>query len=568
MRGPGEERIALLLGHDAPMIAALLGVLKSGKTYVPLDPSYPEERLLLMLQDSQASAIISNSETWRLASQLAQHRLPILHLDELRDLPENPDFPAAITADTLAYILYTSGSTGQPKGVMQKHRNVLHHIRNYTNNLHISDQDRLTLLSSYCFDAAVMDIYGALLNGATLYPFDLREQSWNDLAAWLKIHEITLYHSTPTVYRYFLGALHSGDKFPKLRLVVLGGEEVVKGDVELYRRHFPKECILVNGLGPTESTVALQYFINFETKIVRHSVPVGYPVEDTEIRLLNDDGEDAGMYGEIAICSPYLAAGYWRKPENTSRVFLPDPEGHDRRLYRTGDMGRMLPNGSIEFAGRKDFQIKLRGFRIELEEIETVLSQHPAVRGTVVLARDSGSSEKQLVAYVVPKKSLQPSIDDLGNFLKMKLPRYMVPAAFVLLDGLPLMPNGKVDRKALPEASQLWLGLAESYTAPRNPIEEILAEIWAQVLNVEKIGIHDNFFDLGGHSLLATQVISQVRDSFQIELPLRLLFEAPTVAGLATTVVGYLSEQVPPLEKAQILDEAERIPESERDLGH
>jgi non-ribosomal peptide synthetase component F len=233
---------------------------------------------------------------------------------------------------------------------------------------------------SYSFDAAVMDIYGALLNGASLHPFDLKRQGFDDLAVLAEQAGITVYHSTPTVYRYFLRALRDGERLRKMRFVVLGGEEVVKRDVEQYRRHFSKNCILVNGLGPTESTLALQYFINFETKIINNCVPVGYPVEGTEILLLNENGDDSVEYGEIAIRSAHLATGYWRKPELTGKVFLPDPEGYGRRLYRTGDLGRLLPNGSLEFLGRKDFQVKLRGFRIELGEIEAVLAQHAEVK--------------------------------------------------------------------------------------------------------------------------------------------------------------------------------------------
>jgi amino acid adenylation domain-containing protein len=554
MRGPGAERIALLLQPDAPMVSALLGVLKSGKTYVVLDSSYPRERLLYILLDSEARVVVSNRKTRGLASELSRNRLPIIDLDELGSLPVDQDSRPEVPADALAYILYTSGSTGQPKGVSQKHRNVLHHIRNYTNNLKIGSEDRLLVVSSYSFDAAVMDTYGALLNGATLCPFDLKEQSWTELAMWMKSQEITVYHSTPTVYRYWLGALSDDEAFPKVRLVVLGGEEVVKRDIELHRLHFARDCVFVNGLGPTESTLALQYYINSETRIVRHSVPVGYPVDETEILLLNNDGEDAVVYGEIAIRSAYLATGYWRKPELTSKVFLSDPDGYDRRIYRTGDMGRLLPDGSLEFAGRKDFQVKLRGFRIELEEIEAVLSLHPGVRQEVLMIRESEPGEKRLVAYIVPKQGQTVPVNGLVSFLKQRLPDYMVPSNFVFLNVLPLTPSGKVDRQALPEPDDNRRELIEDYIAPSTPIEKALAEIWMQLLSLEKVGIHDNFFDLGGHSLLAMQLISRVRKSFQMELTVRSLFEAPTIADLEVLVSNFLVEQIESEEITQILN--------------
>lgn len=335
--------------------------------------------------------------------------------------------------------------------------------------------------------------------------------------------------------------MNAEELFPKVRLVVLGGEEVVKRDIELHRIHFTKESTFVNGLGPTESTLALQYCIDSETRIVRHSVPVGYPVEETEILLLNENGEDAVVYGEIAIRSAYLASGYWKKPELTSKAFLPDPDGYDRRIYRTGDMGRLLPNGSLQFAGRKDFQVKLRGFRIELEEIETVLTGHPVTRQAVLMIRENSSGEKGLVAYVVPEQGQTATVNGLRSFLKQKLPHYMVPSHFVFLDNLPLTPTGKVNRRALPALDSEGSNLGGALDSPRTPAEELLVGIWCQLLEQSQIGVQDNFFDLGGHSLLATRVMSRIRESFQVELPLRTLFEAPTVAGLAE-VIGIVQQ--------------------------
>ena len=498
-----------------------------------------------------------------MAKELTKGALPLINIDEINGSASVEAINISIPPDTVAYLLYTSGSTGKPKGVMQNHRNVLHHIRNYTNNLHICAEDRLTLLSSYGFDAAVMDIFGALLNGATLYPIDIKEEGFGALYQQLVGQKITIYHSTPTVYRYFIGSLSSEKTLSFTRLVVLGGEEVFKKDVELYKKHFPPACLFVNGLGPTESTVSLQYFISQDTEIARTSVPVGYPVEDTEILLLNEAGKEVAIYGEIAIRSPHLALGYWQKTELTETSFLSDPTGGSRRIYRTGDMGRLLPDGKLEFVGRKDFQVKVRGFRIELGEIEVVLAQHPSVVETVVIAREDQLGDKQLVAYVVLNKKPAVTNNELRNFLRQKLPDYMIPSAFVSLDSLPLTPNGKIDRRALPAPDSERPVAEDSYVAPRNSIEEVLAGIWCEILGLKEVGIHDNFFELGGHSLLATQVMSRLRKVFEIEIPLRTLFESPTVEELAFALLQREGEREKLEQRAALLLKVAELSEDE-----
>ncbi|MFE1744077.1 amino acid adenylation domain-containing protein [Coleofasciculus sp. H7-2] len=537
--GSTSERIALLLEHDALAIAAILGVLKAGKTYVPLDPTYPKLRLNYILQDCQATALLSNSKNLALAEELTQGKIPLINLDEIDFSQTGNEVQITIAPDTLAYILYTSGSTGQPKGVVQNHRNVLHFIRNYTNNLHIAPSDRLTLLSSYSFDAAIMDIFGALLNGATLYPIDIKEEGLNDFSERLRQQEITIYHSTPTVYRYFLATLPAPPEesaLPKVRLVVLGGEEVVKQDVALYQKYFSQNCIFVNGLGPTESTVTLQYFINKETADPGNLVPVGYPVEDTEILLLDRAGNNAEIYGEIAIRSKHIALGYWQKSELTQAAFFPDLQGENYRIYRTGDLGRLRTDGNLEFLGRRDFQVKIRGFRIELGEIEATLAQHPSVKETVVTASKEFSSDKRLIAYLVPHPELVPAAAELHTFLQDRLPNYMVPAAFVMLDALPLTPNGKIDRLALPAPDLIEQKSAETFVAPKNDLELRLAKIWEKVLGVQPIGIRDNFFELGGHSLVAVELFSQIKKIIGADIPIATLFQAPTVEKLADII--------------------------------
>ena len=531
----GDHRIALLFEQDAPIIAGILGVIKAGKTYVPLDPDYPRERVIYILEDSCATAVITNTKNWSLAQELTQGIIPLINIDEIQEniSEEFPNIPREILPDTLAYILYTSGSTGQPKGVMQNHRNLLHFIRNYTNNLHINEQDRLTLMSSTTTDAAVVDIFSAILNGATLYPMNIKNEGLTHLSQFFGEQEISIYHSTPTVYRHFVSSLPEINQLHQLRLIVLGGEEVVKSDVDLFKAHFSKNSILVNGYGSTESTFNLQYLLDKDTEIDRRTVPIGYPFESTDILLLNEGGKLTDIYGEIAIRSPYIALGYWQKPELTQAVFIPDPSGGDRRIYRTGDMGRLREDGSIEFLGRKDFQVKIRGFRIELGEIEAALNQYPDIQESVVIAREDIPGDKRLVAYLVPQQGQKPTIEELCHFLKQKLPDYMVPSAFVFLDALPLTPNGKIDRRALPAPDISTDSFADKFVLPRDKLELQLTQIWQKVLGKKPIGIKDNFFELGGHSLLTLRLFDLIEKTFNRKLPLATLFQGPTVEQLA-----------------------------------
>ncbi|MBV9772803.1 MAG: amino acid adenylation domain-containing protein [Gemmatimonadetes bacterium] len=543
-RPAGPERVALLFEHDAAMIVGILGVLKAGKTYVPLDPLYPRERSAYVLEDSGAAALVTNGANLPLARELAAGRIPLIDVEaeDERDVRASVEVRRAVPPEEPAYILYTSGSTGQPKGVVQSHRNVLHFIRAYTNNLRIGHEDRLTLFSSYTFDAAVMAIYGALLNGASLFPFDWREGDPAGVAEWMRGETITLYHSTPTVFRHLIGSLDAGERFPEVRLVVLGGEETQRRDVEAFNRHFPAGATLVNGLGPTESTVTLQNFISHETPTPRSTVPVGRPVEGTEVVLRNALGEQVAIYGvgEIVIRSPHVALGYWGKPEQTAAAFAEDPRG-GVRSYRTGDLGRRLADGTLEFMGRADFQVKIRGVRVEPGEIEAALRAHPAVHeAVVVVAREEGAGERWLVGYVVPEEGVESGgAEELRGWLRERLPESMVPAMFVAMEALPLTPSGKVDRLALPAPERR---AQAEYVPPETEMEELLCRIWLEVLSseretpLERVGLQDDFFDLGGHSLLAIQVAARIRRELGIDVPLRVLFQSSTVATFATAV--------------------------------
>jgi amino acid adenylation domain-containing protein len=556
-RGEANEPIALLLENDAPMIAAILGVLKAGKMYVPLDISYPRASLAHILEDSGAGVVVTDTGSFSSANELAHSGLQLVNLDDIDGNSPAPNPDLTISPESLVYVLYTSGSSGKPKGVVHNHRNVLHEIMNYTNAVHIGVDDRLALLSSPSFADAVRTTYGALLNGAGLYPLNIRAEGLAHLGDWLIEQEITIYRSVPEVFRRFAGALTGSEKFPDLRAIYSAGDTVSKADVELYKKYFSPHCIFVNGLGASECLTFRWYFIDKETRITRSTVPVGHAIEDMKVHLLDDDGKrvDFDQVGEMTIESRYLSPGYWRQPELTAAAFS-EAKGGSERTYRTGDLGRMSSDGCLEHLGRKDFQVKIRGYRIEVIEIETALLGLETIKAAVVVARENGSGDPstglpsinsgpelvegrtdlRLVAYLVPHERPGPAVHSLRRALEERLPDYMIPATFILLDALPLTPNGKVDRRSLPAPDPTRPELGNPFVAPRSPIEETLANIWSQVLGLDRVGAHDNFFDLGGHSLLATQIISRARELYRIEISLRNFFETPTVAGIAGVI--------------------------------
>jgi amino acid adenylation domain-containing protein len=547
-RAGGQEPVGLLLEHGAPTIVAILGVLKAGQMYLPLDASYPPARITYMLEDSQTNLIVTDAKHLSLAKEWAQRERHVLNLDALEPGLSEQNLGLTIAPDALAYILYTSGSTGQPKGVVQNHRNVLHNIMKYTNGSHICADDRLSLLFSHSYSAAVTNTFGALLNGAALFPFDLREEGLAPLATWLIQEEITVYHSVATLFGHFLDTLTGTEAFPRLRLIELTGEPVAARDVERYKRHFAPPCLLHNRMAATEMSIIRQFFLDHETPITGGLVPVGYAVADTEVLVLDEAGQEVGanQTGEIAIKSRYLAPGYWRQPELTRAAFVADPHGGDARLYCTGDVGYLLPDGCLIHLGRKDSRVKIRGYRIELGEVERALLECAALKEAVVVAREETPGDPRLVAYVVPGGQPAPMISEWRRLLQAKLPDYMVPAAFVFLESLPLTPNGKVDRQALPAPHRAGPELEGAFVAPRTPLEALIAEVWQDVLGVDRVGVYDNFFDLGGHSLLAMKVVARLEKKLGLRRhPRELLFQ--TLGQLASAY----EEQMPLIERSE-----------------
>ncbi|MCH8064039.1 MAG: AMP-binding protein, partial [Chloroflexi bacterium] len=538
-RGEGAEPVALMLDHDAPVIGAIMGLLKTGKFFVPMNPSLPRRRLEYMLEDSQAVLMLTDAKNLPLARELVQEGFELINVDELDESlsPDNVGLP--IPPDAYAYLLYTSGTTGEPKAVVQDHVNAIHDIIVRTSPFHICSEDRLTLLT-FGTGSAMKNIFTSLLNGAALYPMNVAEKGLAHFADWLIKERVTIYISGSPLFRHFVDTLTGEEGFPDIRLIRLGSDTLTKRDVELYRKHFASDCVLVNGLASTEAGTQGLYFMDKETEIHGNTVPVGYAVEGKEILLLDDEGNEvgSGQMGEITVRSRYLSPGYWRRPDLTQAAFTEDPDAAGERTYRTGDMGTKLPDGCLLHQGRKDFQVKIRGYTVALSEVEKALLDLEYVKRCVVTTREDGPNDKRLVAYIVPDGESPPRVSAIRRALGDRLPGYMVPSSFVVLDALPLALNGKVDRNALPNPGNGRPEIDTPFVQPRTPVEVELANIWADVLRLDRVGIRDGFFDLGGHSLMASQVVSRAITAFRVELPLKSLFESPTVEQMALVITG------------------------------
>ena len=544
-----DGQVALLFEHGIDMIAALLGTLKATRTYVPLDMYYPQKRLLYILKNSETNLILTNTLNFPLAQELIQHseqKITVLNIDTITDQIPNTPVKREATADKIAYILYTSGSTGKPKGVFQTHKNVLYYTRNWIQRFAITSADRMSLFTAFTHDGAVQDIFSALLSGACLFPYSLKGDGRIDgLYTLLGMEKITIWHSVPSLYRFFANTLFEKDHFENLRWVLLGGEPMREHDLQLFKALFPQAC-LANIYGQTESSVSTICCLTREGTF--DNVVLGEPLDETEIFLVREDGnivETMGV-GEIALSSEYLAPGYWLDPESTGKIFTPDEELG--RIYWTGDLGRMTAKGQIKMMGRKDFQVKVRGFRVETGEIETALLQHAAIKEAVVVAKPDGAGDNYLCAYLVAESTL--NIDELRKYLTTELPDYMEPRYFITLAHMPLTATGKIDRQLLP-APEETAAVVAAYAPPTTATEEKVAAIWQEVLGIKKVGIHDNFIQLGGHSLLIVSICAKIHQQFDVELQLRDLFDNPTVNAQAGLIEHSSHSFFQPIEPAE-----------------
>ena len=535
--GRETEPIGLLFDPGLFQILGLIAGAKACKIWVPLDPHYPPARTQTILQQSGAKLILSDNKNWEQAVKLADNQIDLLNVENVAVSYSIDNLPFSPRAEDPAFIIYTSGSTGKPKGVVHSHFNTLSHLRAHTNILRLTPHDRVLQLATPNHISGISDIFRALYNGGTVSPYNLKEQGVDPLADWLISEKITVYHSVPTVFRHLVNTLTETKPFPDLRLIHTGGEPLSKHDVALFKTHFPDNCILLNNLGSTEASSYRQFFIDKETELPGGAVPVGYQTEGKPVILLDENGNEVGSgeIGEITLKSSVLATGYWGEPELTAKAFLPDPAGSTDRIYRTGDMGKLLPDGCLVHLGRKDAQVKIRGERVELLEVEAILFEHVDVKQTAVSLHHA-NNDPQLVAYVIPidEKAYNPAA--LRDFLLERLPAFMVPSHFVQMDEMPLTPTGKVDRKALPSPALNKPTRLNHAQKPSTDTEQKLVSIWQSVLKQKQIGIHENFFDLGGHSLLAVQLFTQIEQQFDVNLPLTTLFKAGTIAQLARTI--------------------------------
>ncbi len=526
--------VGLCIERSLEMVVGLLGILKAGGAYVPLDPAYPLDRINFMLEDSGLTLVVTQSQFQRVFTEA---RVEVFCLDSSwSSISSQPLDSLGLVArgDDLAYVIYTSGSTGKPKGVEIPHRAVVNFLISMEKTPGLRAQDRLLAVTTLSFDIAGLELYLPLVAGGQVIICSRNKAAdGTHLARMIDEAKVTVMQATPATWRLLLDSGWNGS--PDLR-IFCGGDTLTR---ELAERLLPKCCELWNLYGPTETTI---WSTAHRVESGRGPVPIGVPIAQTDIHLLDENHQpvQAGKPGELFIGGAGLARGYFKRPELTQERFISYPlnSQSSTRLYRTGDLARQRDDDTLEHLGRVDFQVKVRGFRIELGEIESALEQQPSIRQSVVLAREDIPGEKRLVAYFVPAKDQTPSSKDLRAALGALLPDYMVPGLYVPLEAFPLTPNGKVDRKALPAPDFQRPELAVEYVAPTSHEEEKLAEIWGEVLRVDKVGIHDNFFELGGDSLKVAQVATRVRDAFNVDMFLRSVFDQPTVAGLLPIILA------------------------------
>ncbi len=534
--GNQAEAIALLTTHGATTVIALMGVIKAGKFYCALDPDDPVSRNRAVLANLSARLLIADQKCLVRARQIAPNQCEVTTIEELETHPLSYDLQGLILNHaTRAAISYTSGTTGEPKGIPRDHHGMLYRAWLDSVVLGLKPWDRLVMLRRFMFSGSSGDIYSALLSGATLCIYDVKQLGISMLPGYLNSEKITIFRPPIELLRYFLDNLERNASFPNVRCIALSGDVLFKKDIARIRSHFAKGVSIVYQLSASETGVLARWVIDADTRIDTDIVPVGFPVPGKEILILDDDGRklSPGMTGEISVRSSLLDAQGGKNPDFMENQFITDPDHSSGRIYRTGDLGRMRKDGLLEFVGRKDFQQKIRGYRVNMPAILSKLMEVKGVRRAAVTARADPTGEKRVVAYLTPALGANLSAEGLRASLAQDLPDYMLPAAFVLLDQIPINANGKIDYHALPDPDWSHPEVHSDFMAPRDDIERLLVDLWQATLGVEQIGIQDDFFALGGHSLRAAELVVRIEKELGKKLYPAILLECNTVERLA-----------------------------------
>ena len=516
--------MALLLEHDAPLIAVILGTLKANKIYLALDPHHPAEQLVAMLESSGAKWLLADQASLSLANSLSSGGLKILPIPEDFSSPASQRKLPEIAGAAGAWLMFTSGSTSAPKGVWQNHRDMVQEADMYAELANITSEDRVSLLTACGLAASGATLFGALLQGATLCPFSVRTQGTERLAEWLEQERITIFHSVPTVFRHLARSTKGKNIFDGVDLIRLGGEPVLRGDVELFRRLGPENCRLIQSLSSTETGMICTLTLDKKALVPDGRVPAGHPVRGVEVFLVDEENQPLknGGEGKIAVRSARLRQGYWRQPELTAEKFPVDKKNPGLRVFISNDLGKFLPDGMLEHLGRADQLVKIRGQRVDLSEVEAALLATELAQEAVVTTVADESGEKKLAAYFVPRAGANCSARNFRLALRAQLPEHMIPNHFVPLQKIPVTGAGKVDRRALPlPSSNEAKAQVSRGDRPRDVVETRVARIWTSVLNLPNIARTDDFFELGGTSLQSVELLLHIEKPLALPCPLR-----------------------------------------------